>query len=112
MNFLPFPVTDGQVVLGNLRLAPPGDASRVVLGIRPEDLEPVAEPDGFPFTVQVVEPLGSHTLLTGQAGDSAIRVMAASDLRPASGSVLHLRPHPQRVSWFDAESNAALEHSA
>jgi multiple sugar transport system ATP-binding protein len=116
MNFLPLPVTDGQVVLGNLRLAPPADASRpgyasrIVLGIRPEDLEPVAEPDGFPFTVQVIEPLGSHTLLTGQAGDSAIRVMAASDLRPAAGSVLHLRPHPQRVSWFDATSNTALEH--
>ena len=112
MNFLPLPVTDGQVVLGNLRLAPPGAASDVVLGIRPEDLEPVAEADGFPFIVQVVEPLGSHTLLTGQAGDGVIRVMAASDLRPAAGSVLHLRPHPQRVSWFDVKSNTALEPAA
>jgi multiple sugar transport system ATP-binding protein len=116
MNFLPLAVTDGSVVLGNLRLAtpafasPPADRSRVLLGIRPEDFEPVAEADGFPFTVQVVEPLGSHTLLTGQWGDVPIRVMAASDQRPAAGSVLHLRPHLDRMSWFDANSNAALEH--
>jgi multiple sugar transport system ATP-binding protein len=111
MNFLPLPVTDGRAALGNLRLAPPGQTPpRVVLGIRPEDLEPVAEADGFPFTVQVVEPLGSHTLLTGQAGDVMIRAMAASDLRPAAGSVLHLRPHPDRLCWFDAASGAAVEH--
>jgi multiple sugar transport system ATP-binding protein len=121
MNFLPLPVTDGKVHLGNLRLAPPGharpgharpgDASRVVFGIRPEDLETVAEPDGFAFTVRVTEPLGSHTLLTGQVGDALIRVLAASDLRPAAGSVLHLRPHPGHMSWFDADTGAALERA-
>ena len=112
MNFLDLPVADGTVVIGNLRFPAPAAVGRVILGVRPEDLEPVSEQDGFPFTVQVTEPLGSHTLLTGQADGGLLRVMVPPDLRPPHGSVLHVRPHAEHVSWFDAASGAALERSA
>jgi len=108
MNFLPLPVTDGTVALGNLRLRAPDGLARVVLGMRPEDLAAAEERDGFPFTVQVTEPLGSHALLTGRVNDALLRVMMPPDVRAAPGSVLHLRPDLQRVSWFDAASGAAL----
>jgi multiple sugar transport system ATP-binding protein len=112
MNFLTLRTTDGTAALGNLRLVAPRGSVDVVLGIRPEDLEPVQEEEGFAFTVQVTEPLGSHNLLTGQAGDASLRVSVPPDVRPQHGTVLHLRPHPDRVSWFDVSSGAALEAPA
>jgi multiple sugar transport system ATP-binding protein len=112
MNFVTLRTTDGTAVLGNLRLVAPRGPADVVLGIRPEDLEPVHEEEGFAFTVQVTEPLGSHNLLTGQTGDALLRVSVPPDVRPQHGMVLHLRPHPERVSWFDVASGAALETPA
>ena len=108
MNFLPVPVEAGQVALGPLRLPAPNGTASVVLGIRPEDLDIVTEDEGFLFSVQVIEPLGSHTLLTGNAGDASIRVMAGADLRPAAGSALYLRPRADRITWFDAAGDTAL----
>ena len=108
MNFLPLPVESGQVALGPLRLPAPRGTASVVLGIRPEDLDIVTEGEGFPFSVQVIEPLGSHTLLTGNAADASIRVMAGADLRPAGGSALYLRPRADRITWFDAAGDTAL----
>ena len=112
MNFLPLPVTAGQVTLGPLHLPVPGGAASIVLGIRPEDMDIVSPSLGFPFGVRVIEPLGSHTLLTGHAGDALIRVMAEPDLRPAAGAVLYLRPRTERIIWFDAASGAALGGTA
>ncbi|HUN43575.1 MAG TPA: ABC transporter ATP-binding protein [Acetobacteraceae bacterium] len=112
MNFLALPVMDGAVALGNVRLAAPAGATPVVLGVRPEDLVASTELEGFAFTTQVTEPLGAHTLLTGQAEGGLLRVIVPPDLRPAAGSVLFLRPHLDRLSWFDPASGAALEHTA
>jgi multiple sugar transport system ATP-binding protein len=109
MNFLTLPVQAGQVHLGAQTLAvPAGCGASVVLGIRAEDLEPAN--DGLAFTVRVTEPLGSHTLLTGDAeGGQPARVMAPSDARPAPGEVLYLRPRADRVTWLDPQTGAALE---
>jgi multiple sugar transport system ATP-binding protein len=109
MNFLPTPVVDGVVSLGPVRLPAPRGAGAVELGIRPEDFDIVSEVEGFAFRVQVAEPLGSHTLLTGQAGEGQIRVMAPPDLRPTPGTTLYLRPHDGRITWFDSATGNALE---
>jgi multiple sugar transport system ATP-binding protein len=88
--------------------APAGCGEKVVLGIRAEDLEPAN--DGIAFTVRVTEPLGSHTMLTGEAeGGQQARVMAASDARPATGEVLYLRPRADRVTWLDPQTGFALK---
>ena len=110
MNFLTLPVTNGRVQLGALSLAPPTTADTVVLGIRGEDLQ-IAD-DGLAFEVRVVEPMGSHTLLTGTVAGQQIRVVAPSDARPGHGETLHVRPLPDRISWMDAASGAALEMHA
>jgi multiple sugar transport system ATP-binding protein len=112
MNFLKLRTTDGTAVLGNLRLSAPRGPVDVVLGIRPEDFAPVHEAEGFAFKVQVTEPLGSHNLLTGQTEETLLRVSVPPDVRPQHGTVLHLRPHPDRVSWFDVASGAALQAPA
>jgi multiple sugar transport system ATP-binding protein len=108
MNFLTLPVVSGQARLGALSFSPPTGAASVLMGIRGEDLHLAGAADGFPFQVRVTEPMGSHTLLTGTVDGQQIRVVAPSDLRPASGAVLHLRPAPNRISWMDQESGAAL----
>ena len=79
-----------------------------MLGIRGEDLAMVEPSAGFPLEVRVTEPMGSHTLLTGSVGGQQIRVAAPSDARPEQGTVLHLRPLPDRISWMDAGSGASL----
>ncbi|MCW3475345.1 ABC transporter ATP-binding protein [Limobrevibacterium gyesilva] len=109
MNFLTLPVANGHVELGSLRLASPTNAATVVMGVRGEDLEITAPGTGFPFAVRVVEPMGSHTLLTGSVTGQMIRVVAPSDSRPAPGDVLHVRPLQGHVSWMDAATGAALE---
>jgi multiple sugar transport system ATP-binding protein len=109
MNFIPVTAVDGVAALGPLRLPVPRHAAALVLGIRPEDLEIVTETEGFAFRVQVVEPLGSHTLLTGQAGDAQLRAVAPPDLRPAPAATLYVRPHINRITWFDAGSGDTLE---
>jgi multiple sugar transport system ATP-binding protein len=108
MNFLQFPVQSGAVVLGAQSFAvPAGSGASVVLGIRAEDLEPAD--DGMAFSVRVTEPLGSHTLLTGDVDGQQARVIAESDARPAPGSILHLRPRADRITWLDPQTGMALE---
>src|SRR5580693_467303 len=63
MNFLTLPVENGRVQLGALTLKSPAGSEgqiQIVLGVRPEDLEPTVAAEGFSFTVRVTEPLGPH----------------------------------------------------
>jgi multiple sugar transport system ATP-binding protein len=59
--------------------------------------------------VRVTEPLGSHTLLTGDIDGQQARVMAEADARPAPGAVLYLRPRADRITWIDPQTGMALE---
>jgi multiple sugar transport system ATP-binding protein len=95
------------VQLGALALPAPA-AERLVLGIRGEDLEECAPEAGFPFTVQVAEPMGSHNLLTGTAFEHRLRVLAPADRECRPGEVIHLRPLAGRIRWMDAASGEAL----
>ena len=53
--------------------------------------------------------MGSHVLLTGTVEGQQIRVVAPSDCRAAGGETLYLRPRPDRTSWMDPATGAALE---
>jgi multiple sugar transport system ATP-binding protein len=110
MNFLRLPVRQGVVRLGSLELRPPAGADgMVVLGVRPEDLAPVV--NGFGFRVQVVEPLGSHLLLTGAAEDQKLRVVVPPDTAVRAGDTIALRPDLAHVAWMHPETGEALEPS-
>jgi multiple sugar transport system ATP-binding protein len=108
MNFVSLPVTDGHVRLGTLSYEPPTTSETVVMGIRGEDLQIAGDGEGLAFEVRVIEPMGSHTLLTGNVEGQQIRVVAPSDARPGQGTILRLKPLPDRISWMDAASGAAL----
>src|SRR5258707_6533515 len=109
MNFLTLPVTNRQVRLGALTLAPPaGSEGQIVLGVRPEDLQPTAAAEGFPFAVRVAEPLGAHIVLTGESAGQRVRVIVPAEHPVRPGVTMHLRPRPERVVWMDPASGAAI----
>ena len=83
-----------------------------VMGIRGEDLVECTADDGFAFTVQVAEPMGSHLLLTGRAMDQRLRVVTPADRAAAPGDTLFLRPRPGPMRRMDGTTGAAIAEPA
>jgi len=109
MNFLTLPVSNGSVQLGALTLkSPAGSEGQIVLGVRPEDLEPTVAAEGFSFTVRVTEPLGPHIMLTGESVGQQVRVVVPPDRPMRVGATMHLRPRYDHVVWMDPASGVAI----
>jgi len=75
-----------------------GDARGATLGFRPESVELVADGEGFPFQVVVVEELGSDAFAYGTlrlgpeaAGDQMFIARVDARRPPAKGETVHLR---------------------
>jgi sn-glycerol 3-phosphate transport system ATP-binding protein len=83
----------------------------VLLGIRPEHLEPCAERDAMLVPeIDLIEPLGADTLVYGHlasAKEARIAVRLHSSAIGAVGK-LPLRYDPALVHYFDPESGARL----
>ncbi len=121
MNFLAAKIAANgasQVVSlsgGSFPLADPAAGAlagrKLTLGIRAEAI--VVEPqtgDGLiEATVIVVEPLGSHNLLTVKSGDDLLKVSTPPHLFPEPDSSIWLRLEHRRIRWMDAESGRAIQ---
>jgi multiple sugar transport system ATP-binding protein len=83
---------------------------KLVLGIRAESIivERAPADDLIRASVVVVEPLGSHNLLTVQSGDDTLKVSAGADVFPAPESEVWLRLVAERIRWMDPESGDAV----
>jgi sn-glycerol 3-phosphate transport system ATP-binding protein len=83
----------------------------VLLGIRPEHLEPCAERDALLVPeIDLIEPLGADTLVYGRlasASDARIAVRLQSSMKALVGR-LPLRYDPARAHYFDPESGKRL----
>jgi multiple sugar transport system ATP-binding protein len=112
MNFLPaaIEVTDGQPLarVGAHAFPVPEElrglaGRRLLAGIRGESVVPSAPgaPGAVPGRVRVVEPLGSHVLVTVTIEGTEFKVLTQSDFAAAEDSELWLRPVPEKVRWFD-----------
>jgi multiple sugar transport system ATP-binding protein len=89
------------------------EANRITVGIRPEDLSPGSGGGvNLSGAVEVVEPLGSDTLLLIQAGGSEIvaRVPPQTGVRP--GDPLSLAVDVDRLHLFDAATGRSLRAAA
>ncbi|MGY1784335.1 ABC transporter ATP-binding protein [Geodermatophilus sp. SYSU D00698] len=115
MNLVELPVVDGGVRLGDAvhpvereLLGRAGD--RLVLGVRPEDLE-LAE-HGLPVEVDVVEELGADAYVYGHAdlGDQRHPITVRVDGRrpPMKGDRLHVRPLSGHVHLFSTVDGERL----
>jgi multiple sugar transport system ATP-binding protein len=121
MNFLSANIErrDGGAVavfpdIGEVRLGTDADlgdhAGPVLLGIRAENVELRTQPSngGLRARVLVVEPLGSHNLVTLQVGDEQLKAATRPNDRLERDQEVAVVIDPKRIRWLDAELGVAL----
>ena len=123
MNFLPGVVhangSGPMVAIGESNIAPsaaqaPALAAKngqpILLGMRPENLVLAAaqQPNTIRARVLVVEPLGSHKLLTMRVGNEMAKVSVAPDQRVAPDEDVWLHFDPDKIRWMDAKTGEAI----
>jgi multiple sugar transport system ATP-binding protein len=84
---------------------------KLVLGIRAESIvvEPQRAEGLIEARVVVVEPLGSHNLLTVRSGEDLLKVSTSPRVFPEPDSAVWLRLEPNRIRWMDPETGSALD---
>jgi len=124
MNFLNVTVAEsnGELWVANpgFRLKVPGPCAgklrgyvggELWLGIRPEDLRLASGADenmSFDVVVEVVERLGSETLLDVKAGPCAMVAAVEANVPTKIRDSLRLSPNPERLHFFDIKTEAAI----
>jgi multiple sugar transport system ATP-binding protein len=97
-----------QALVGPAALAQAGDS--VLIGIRAENLVASPEASGAPGTLAgetlVVEPLGSHLLLTALVENQQLKVVTRTDFPAAPGRPIWLRPEEDKIRWLRADGTA------
>jgi multiple sugar transport system ATP-binding protein len=108
---------NGQVVvnIGSQTLsAPPAvaQADNVLVGIRAENIQatPAAPVGGMALQAEtvVVEPLGSHLLITATVEGQVLKVVTRTDFPARAGQSIWLRPEIDKLRWLRASDGAAL----
>ncbi len=120
MNLRPAQRRDSAFSLGDGALqvavdvapAPARALEHVVLGIRPDDLQPAADaPTHWPrlaAAAKVVEPMGSECIVTIAAGQLELTARLRGRGVPGEGEALELAVDPAALHWFDPQSERAL----
>ncbi|HEY6103820.1 MAG TPA: ABC transporter ATP-binding protein [bacterium] len=116
MNFLTGTVArvDGaarvDVAGASIPLPAGAAAGDMVIGIRPEHIavEFTRAPAAVPGTVSVLEPIGSHQLLTVQVGGDFIKVAVPPEFAADPGTPVWLRFDPKRVRLMDPQTGQAV----
>ncbi len=126
MNLLDVEQVDGGVAVGGNKvpveraILSGSSGKQVTLGVRPEDLDVVAEGDGIPVEIDVVEELGADAYIYGTAKaathteadeDSTEKpFIARVDGRrpPEKGSTIYLAPKAGHLHLFDSASGQRL----
>jgi multiple sugar transport system ATP-binding protein len=119
MNFVPATVRGGNMVFANAVSLPLSatlltksaalDGRPIIVGIRPEHFRPHDERGvALSGEVQVVEPLGSDTLVHFQFAGTLLNARLPPDVRPEPGTTSTLAIDPGRIHIFDADTELAL----
>jgi len=116
MNFLPAELArDGsaaQLVAGPLipfadGRRPGANGHRITIGIRPEHL---AQGPGLDLLIDLIEPLGSETLVHGHLTGGEAQSLVVKLAGPAPpGDRLEVQPLPEHVHVFDQASGRRIE---
>jgi len=75
-------------------------------GIRAEHLRIGAE--GLPASVMVVEPLGSHALVTAKVAGTPVKIEAPVDIALKTDEAIHLAFDEARARWMTGDTGAAI----
>jgi len=86
----------------------------LLLGIRAEAIGvETAAADGLVRAkVIVLEPLGSHNLVTVRCGEDTLKVSIQADIFPQPTSDVWLRLEPARIRWMDRDTGTAIHTGA
>jgi len=86
----------------------------LLLGIRAEAITVETQPeDGLiKVGVVVVEPLGSHNLITARAGDELLKISTPNNFFPEPGDDIWLRFRPAQIRWLDRETGKMIARSS
>ncbi|WP_127143879.1 ABC transporter ATP-binding protein [Pelagibacterium montanilacus] len=98
-----------EFATGDMRLPLPGGtppAETAILGFRPEHV--TIDPDGLPVTVEVVEPTGAETQVVGRLAGQPVICAFRDRLSLKTGDTLHIRPDPERLHLFEADTGNRL----
>ena len=116
MNFIPASLDqgNGSARLPDGTLIPFADGPRagaagmpITLGLRPEHVEPGEGPGAIPLSVELIEPLGSETVVHGRTpGGMAVTARLSGAF---SGDRLPVRLTPAHLHVFDSETGRRLD---
>ncbi|SOC90940.1 carbohydrate ABC transporter ATP-binding protein, CUT1 family [Rhizobium sp. AN5] len=86
------------------------DGREVIVGIRPEHFGPAGGFDTqLSVKVQVVEPLGSDTLVHFTLGDAALTARMPPEMKPAPNEELKIGLDPSKVHLFDVTTERSIQ---
>lgn len=121
MNLFPATLDDGRAAAAGFSLPIPArlrptlsGGTKVVLGIRPEDLvisrEEARGPSApLPLSVDVVEPLGDAVLVHGRAGEAAVVGKLEPHQVPRVGERFDLWVELEKMHVFDAATERRVD---
>jgi len=119
MNLIPGALADGCFAAPQINIRLPetnrDSRDRIVLGVRPEDLQVVADGDGdghFRAQVYAFEKIGDSALATVEVMQSRITVRTDRGLRLDIGDAVALRADISRVRLFDEATGLRLRGNA
>ena len=94
-------------------------SNSATLGFRPESTRVVAEGEGFPYEVVVVEELGSDAFAYGtmhtsrsKEGDKLVTLRVDARKPPMKGETIHIPIDPNEAHVFSAESGLRVSGDA
>jgi multiple sugar transport system ATP-binding protein len=120
MNFLRgTAVPDGtgaRLRIGEQTLAGPASlvqAGEILVGIRGENLQahasaPASNVSALRAETIVVEPLGSHLLVTATVEGQMVKVVTRTDFPARPGDAIWLEPEPDKLRWLRAADGIAF----
>jgi multiple sugar transport system ATP-binding protein len=101
----------GQALEAPAAIANSGEAD-VLVGIRAEYIQarhPDGTPtEGFDADTLVVEPLGSHLLITASVGDQILKVVTRADFDAEPGQRLRLQPEMDKIRWLRSSDGMTI----
>jgi multiple sugar transport system ATP-binding protein len=101
----------GQSIEAPAGLAEAAGPDAVLVGIRAENIVASADPTAagaLRADTVVVEPLGSHLLLTTDVEGQVIKVVTRTDFPARPGQPIWLQPEPDKLRWLRSTDGAAL----
>jgi multiple sugar transport system ATP-binding protein len=108
MNFIKVRSAGGAVRVGEATLPCPVADGDLELGLRGEDASLTGSGAGLPFDVRVVEPMGSHLLLTGSIEGQLARIVAPPTAKVTAGERVGLAVVASRLTWIDSSTGLAM----